>query len=190
MATMAARFRNRIVEMKQVPARSIKVHPKNWRTHPETQSKAMEAVLERIGFAAALIVSVLADGTYQLIDGHLRHDLADDSLVPVIVTDLTEREADEMLATFDHLSSLAVPDKDKLKELLSGLNAVDTPLLEMGYDENHLGRLIDPDWQPPGQGGDIKDQFQVLVECETEQAQAALLEELTKRGLKVRSLMS
>jgi hypothetical protein len=55
------------------------------------------------------------------MDGHLRADLAADSQVPVLILDLTDEEADKMLATFDPLANLALVDGDKLSDLLKGI---------------------------------------------------------------------
>ena len=40
-----------------VKAAEIQPHPLNWRTHPEAQTQAMQAALEEIGFAGAVIAS-------------------------------------------------------------------------------------------------------------------------------------
>jgi len=57
-----------------------------------------------------------------LIDGHLREELADDSKVPVLVLDVTEAEADLILATHDPLTSMAETDQALLDELVQGLD--------------------------------------------------------------------
>lgn len=149
---MAEKFRNRIVEYVKVPAGSIRIHPRNWRVHPEFQSEAVRSVLERIGFTAALIVFKQADGTYMLIDGHLRRDLADDTIVPVLVTDLTPQEADEVLATYDNVGSMAGLDKDRFGALMADLKERDAPLSAMGWPDFKLNQIIDPSWTPPASG--------------------------------------
>jgi polyhydroxyalkanoate synthesis regulator phasin len=57
-----------------------------------------------------------------LIDGHLRKELADDSKIPVLVLDVTEAEADLILATHDPLTSMAETDQALLDELVQGLD--------------------------------------------------------------------
>jgi DNA modification methylase len=57
-----------------------------------------------------------------LIDGHLRKELAADSKVPVLVLDVTEAEADLILATHDPLTSMAETDQALLDELVQGLD--------------------------------------------------------------------
>ena len=48
--------------------------------------------------------------------------------MPVLVTDLTEAESDEVLATLDPLASLAEPDVDQLAKLLAGIEGPDASI--------------------------------------------------------------
>ena len=85
--------RDRIVELRRVPAGELRPHPKNWRTHPKAQQEALRGILAEIGYADALIAWQLPDGALQLIDGHLRAETTPDQEVPVLVLDVTEEEA-------------------------------------------------------------------------------------------------
>jgi hypothetical protein len=102
----AQRFRNRIVELRNVPAGELRRNPKNWRVHDDQQRAALEGILSEIGFAGALAAYV-EDGELVLFDGHLRADLADTDSVPVLVTDLTREEVDKVLASFDVIGGMA-----------------------------------------------------------------------------------
>jgi hypothetical protein len=110
-------IRNRIKELRQVPAADLLPNPKNWRRHPVGQANALRGALAEIGYADALIAYETPDGL-MLIDGHLRAETTPDSSVPVLVTDLTETEADKLLATLDPLSAMADTDQDSLAALL------------------------------------------------------------------------
>lgn len=111
-------IRDRIKEFIRIPAKDLAHNPRNWRRHPKDQRKALRIVLGEIGFAGATLVRETEDG-YMLIDGHLRQEEVDpDMMVPVLVTDLTEEEADTVLWTFDPLGALADTDKDFLRDLL------------------------------------------------------------------------
>lgn len=110
-------FRDRIVEFKRVKATELIANPKNWRLHPESQKDAMEAVLREVGFAGATAVRKTAAG-YELLDGHLRKDLAGDAEVPVLVLDLNDEEAAKFLATFDPIAGMAITDSKALGALL------------------------------------------------------------------------
>jgi hypothetical protein len=113
-------FRNRIVELRRVRGAELKRNPKNWRQHPEGQRSALTELLASVGFVGAGIGRDTENGV-ELIDGHLRADLADDSEMPVLIVDLTEDEAAKVLATYDPLSALAIPDVDAFKLLLTGI---------------------------------------------------------------------
>src|SRR2546421_587945 len=55
----------------------------------------------------------------RLIDGHLRQSLDPDQVVPVLVLDVDEREADLLLTTLDPLAALAIPEPEALAALLA-----------------------------------------------------------------------
>ena len=113
---------NRIVDYRTVPAGALIENPRNWRTHPTAQREAMARVLDRVGFADALLVRETPEGL-QLIDGHLRAEVAPDAEVPVLVLDVTEDEADLILATHDPIAEMAGTDGAKLQDLLDDLSS-------------------------------------------------------------------
>src|ERR1043165_3043504 len=100
-AAALTNFQDRIKEFRRVRASDLIANPKNWRKHPEAQRKAMRAVLAEIGFAGAVLAREDESGRLVLIDGHLRAEAASGADVPVLVLDVTEAEADKILATFD-----------------------------------------------------------------------------------------
>ena len=63
-------IRDRIVELRRVPADQLRPHPRNWRGHPPAQRQALQGILAEVGFADALLARQLLDGSLQLIDGH------------------------------------------------------------------------------------------------------------------------
>ena len=111
-------MRDRVKELRRVPASELLANPKNWRIHPEAQRAALRGVLEEIGFADAMIARETPNGLV-LIDGHLRRDVMGDQEVPVLVVDVTAQEAEKMLLTFDPLSMMAHADTDQLVSLLA-----------------------------------------------------------------------
>jgi len=114
-------IRDRIKELRRVRAGDLRPHPKNWRKHPEEQQNALRGILAEVGFVDALMVRELADGALQIVDGHLRAETTPDCIVPVLVVDLDDKEAEKVLATFDPLSAMAEPDENQLQELLKGI---------------------------------------------------------------------
>ena len=111
------RIRDRVVELRRVRAGDLRPHPGNWRRHPEHQRAALRALLRDIGYADALLARPEGDSLV-LIDGHLRKSLDPEQVVPVLVLDVTEEEADTLLATLDPLAALARPDLGALAALL------------------------------------------------------------------------
>jgi DNA modification methylase len=110
-------MRDRVKELRRVPASELRANPRNWRTHPPAQEAALRGVLAEIGFADAMIARETEDGL-ELIDGHLRQEVMGDQEVPVLVLDVTEEEADKLLLTLDPLAMMAHADTDQLLELL------------------------------------------------------------------------
>jgi DNA modification methylase len=135
MPDAAAQIRDRVRELRRVPASELRASPANWRTHPPAQQRALTAMLDRIGFAGAVLARETPDGL-ELIDGHLRAEIAREEDVPVLVLDVTEEEARLLLATIDPLSAMAEADGDKLAQLLEGVEIDQADL------EKHLVRFM------------------------------------------------
>jgi hypothetical protein len=110
-------MKDRVKELRRVPASELRANPKNWRRHPPSQEAALRGVLEDIGFADAVIARETPDGL-ELIDGHLRQEVMGDQVIPVLIVDVTEEEADKMLLTYDPLAMMAHADQDQLLHLL------------------------------------------------------------------------
>jgi hypothetical protein len=110
-------MKDRVKELRRVPASELRANPKNWRRHPPAQKAALEGVLADIGFADVVIARETEDGL-ELIDGHLRQEVMGDQSIPVLIVDVTEEEADKMLLTLDPLAMMAHADTDQLLELL------------------------------------------------------------------------
>lgn len=116
-------IRDRIKELRRVPARELLPNPKNWRQHGQWQQTALRALLTEVGYADALLARELPDGRLMLIDGHLRVGTTPDAVVPVLVLDVTEAEADKLLLTLDPLAGMAETDGEQLKTLLESIKS-------------------------------------------------------------------
>ena len=118
-------IRDRIVELRRVAARELVPNPRNWRRHPARQAAALRSVLEEVGYADALLARQMPDGRLMLVDGHLRAETTPDQVVPVLILDVNEDEANKLLATLDPLAGMAETDKLALKDL-AGLIQTDS----------------------------------------------------------------
>jgi DNA modification methylase len=127
-------IRDRIKELRRVPANELKPNPRNWRTHPKAQLDAIRGVLGEIGFAGAELARELPDGTLELIDGHARAQVAGEAVIPVLVLDVDQAEADKLLATFDPIGAMAGADKDQLDALLRSVSTNNDALNQMMQD--------------------------------------------------------
>ena len=132
-------IRDRVKELRRVPASELRANPKNWRTHPLAQQAALRGILAEIGFADALIARETPDGLV-LIDGHLRTEVMGNAEVPVLILDVTEEEADKLLVTLDPLAAMATHDQEALLSLLESVKFQDSAvndLLEALANDNY-----------------------------------------------------
>lgn len=123
-------IRNRIKELRSVPASELIPNDKNWRRHPSAQAEALRGALSDIGYADALI-AYENDGKLILIDGHLRAETTPDMEVPVLITDLNEEEANKLLMTLDPVSAMAETDQDMLRDLMGDVEFESAAVREM-----------------------------------------------------------
>ena len=144
-------IRNRIKELRHVPASDLRPNPKNWRTHPKAQQDALKGVLAEIGMADACLARELDDGTLMLIDGHLRAETIGTEVVPVLILDVDEAEADKILATLDPLAAMADSDAVKLDDLLRNIDTGSEALQEMIAATAEDAGIVPPDFEPGSQ---------------------------------------
>ena len=123
-------LRDRIKSLRRVRAGDLVAHPGNFRRHPESQRSALSAVLERVGYAAALVGRELPDGRVGIVDGHLRATLDPDQKVPVLIVDIDEAEAEFLLATLDPLAAMAQADQQALRDLVSHFGDEEQAIIE------------------------------------------------------------
>jgi ParB-like chromosome segregation protein Spo0J len=128
------KIRDRISELRRVPASELRPNPKNWRTHPKAQADALKGVLAEVGIADAVLARELEDGTLMLLDGHLRVETMGDQILPVLVLDVNEAEGDKVLATLDPLAAMAESDAAKLDAILREVDTGSPELQQMLSD--------------------------------------------------------
>lgn len=125
------KIRDRIKELRRVRASELREHPQNWRVHTPAQKSAMRGILGEVGIVAAAIAREDEDGNLEIIDGHLRADIAEDEEIPVLVLDVSEDEARKILLTFDPLSAMAEADAEALDEVLRQVNTSDESIAKL-----------------------------------------------------------
>lgn len=182
------KFRDRIIELRRVPASELLPNPKNWRTHPDDQKDAMQGVLAEVGIADAVLARETPDGL-MLIDGHLRADSAPDAVWPVLVLDVNEEEADKLLLTHDPLTEMAGIDLQLLNDLTAATDISSPAVAEMLADlaEAVSEDLAQDSSEPPAEV-QIPEMYQVVVICDSESQQAEVYEQMTQEGHQCRVL--
>ncbi len=150
------KIRDRIKELRRVKASQLRPHPKNWRTHPAAQQDALRGLLAEIGYAAALLARERADGSLELIDGHLRAEITPDTEVPVLVLDLDDGEAAKLLALHDPLAGMAGINEEVLAELLDQVETENDAV--QALLDTILGQTDEPTDDPEAETGrDVAD---------------------------------
>ena len=131
------RFRDRIVELRRIRCGDIEEHPRNIRRHSGAQLGALSGDLAERGKTRPLI-AFPADGKgpdgdfsrLRFADGHGRRNLDPDEVWPVIVTDLTQAEADRDLFC-DSIGEMAEYDPVALDIAIRAVNTGCAELQQM-----------------------------------------------------------
>jgi hypothetical protein len=182
--------RDRIKELRRVRAGDLRPNPRNWRTHPPAQQDALRGILAEVGYADALLARELPDGSLMLIDGHLRAETTPEALVPVLVLDVDEAEADKILLTHDPLSAMAEASDDQLQELLGNVEtdseAVRSLLATLAGELAGAEELSTDSTDRPEVA--VPESYQVVVECHDEADQQAVFERMRSEGYRCRVL--
>jgi hypothetical protein len=157
MEAPAGRWRFLMTHLSYEDPEQLLAHPYNWRIHAGHQRAAMEAALSEIGWAGVVLVN---DVTGNVLDGHLRVDLAiqaQEPAVPVLHLEATEEQEKLILATYDPLGALAVADRAKLTELLAETRPAHEALQTLLQDQAVRYRE-----------GRVSDAFRAFLENEME----------------------
>ncbi len=173
-------WQDRIVGHDKVEPKTLSPNPRNWRTHSERQIRAMEGVLNEVGWVQNIVVN---QRTGHLIDGHLRLQVAlarNEEAIPVTYVDLSENEEAIVLATLDPLAGLAGADVDILDDLLGDINVEDIAVSSLLQDVAKDAGIVDLITEPTnleGKSGDNKrdnekDELQYKVEFEDDEQKA------------------
>jgi hypothetical protein len=182
-------IRDRIKELRRVRAADLRPNPRNWRIHPPAQQDALRGILAEVGYADALLARELPDGTLMLVDGHLRAETTPESLVPVLVLDVDEAEADKILLTHDPLAGMATASDEHLRNLLAEVQTENSAVRGL-FDSLSKERAA---WGrehgvPDSREVDIPESYQVVVECRDEDDQKVVFERMRAEGYRCRVL--
>ena len=120
-------------------------YEKNARTHSAEQIAQIVASIQEFGFTNPLLV----DGAYGILAGHGRLAAAKDmglAEVPVIVLDhLSAAQRRAYILADNQLALNAGWDMELLQQEIVGLNLADFDLSLLGFDEDRIAGLLDPE---------------------------------------------
>lgn len=133
-AKQPAGYRNRVVERRRMLPSELLDHPLNWKDHPPEQLAPLVGLLGEVGQVGELYAypSERNGGKLTLVNGHARKNLDPNQPWDVAICDLTDAEADKVLALYDPLAALAATNAAKHAQLL----------LEIETESEELERLI------------------------------------------------
>lgn len=156
-------IRNRVKEIITMRLGDLRPNPRNWRTHPDAQANTLKGILSEIGWAGAVLAYDPGDGAgLMMIDGHLRADTAGDMDVPVVVLDVTQAEADYLLATTDPIAAMAGANAEALESLIGDIETRNAAVKAM-LDELAAGSGIDFEFE--GEGAGASDHKIPKIQC-------------------------
>lgn len=113
-------LRDRITDVTPMRLSDIEDNPRNPKSHPAKQGRAIRGLVSQIGWAGVpLVYQSVRTGKLTFVDGHLRKREFPDATVRVALTDLTDAEADALLVTYDPIAQLAETNKDEFARLLA-----------------------------------------------------------------------
>lgn len=127
------------------PLDRLRPYERNARTHSREQLTQIAASIQEFGFTNPILV----DGTDGILAGHGRLAAAKDmglNQVPVIVLDHLSPEQRRAYVIADNQLALnAGWDMDLLQQEVAALNLADFDLSLLGFDEDRIAGLLDPE---------------------------------------------
>ena len=144
-------WRNRILGSGEEAPDQLAANPRNWRTHPKAQRKALRGSLDMVGWVQQVIVN---RRTGNVVDGHARIEEAlsrNEPTIPVLYVDLSAEEEALVLATLDPIAAMAESDDERLRALLAEVAVDDDGLAALLADlapADPTAGLTDPDAVP------------------------------------------
>lgn len=184
---MPTRARDALV-IEDVPIDDLAPDPKNPRRMTEAQARKLMDSLETFG---AVEPAVFNRTTGEVVGGHMRVEAARVlgwSTFPAVFVDLTREQQRQLNLALNRISGEW--NEDLLAEVLWELKEAGADLSLTGFEEGELEKLLRA-VGPDGEHGAIlaPEGFAVVVQCNGEEQQAALLRRFDEEGLRARPLM-
>jgi len=152
----AIEWRERLIKIERMPASALLDHPFNPKIHPDSQKEPLAGLLSEVGKVDILkaYLSERNEGALTLWDGHCRRELRPDEIWNVGIYDLTDAEADLLLATFDPIGWQAEQSKQRLESLMDTIKAGNSHVVSFLAEQGVRLGIIN---QLNGQHGEAQD---------------------------------
>lgn len=191
-----SKVRNRIIGHVELTPDQILDHPGQAWDHPEGQARALHGILDEVGIVDELLIyqSERAQGAFVTIDGHLRKSLDPRKAWPCTILDLTDVEADYVLATHDPVGQMKKTNAEALDALLSSVSSANAAVQDMFTDiAQRAGLYMEAPERTTDReylAMDDAQEWRIIVKCASEAAQRELLERFEREGLQCQALIS
>lgn len=173
------------------PIADLIPYARNSRTHSDAQVAQIAASIREFGWTNP----VLLDGDNGIIAGHGRvmaaQKLGETEVPTIELSNMDENQKRAYIIADNKLALNAGWDEQMLALEIQDLKDVGYDLELLGFDLNEL-QSIDDEEKPQDTEGlstDFTDSYEIIVECVGEFEQRKLLEDLTERGFKCKSLL-
>lgn len=166
-------------------------NPKNPNTHPPSQIKLLAAIMKQFGWRVPITVSMQSG---LVVRGHGRLEAAaylHQVRVPIDYQNYSsEAEEHADLVADNKIPELAKTDAKLLADIMQEVNDFDFDMAFTGYSETEVKRMLDADYEKlSNQTKYDSESYQILVECNDEEHQLELLEQLESEGLVCKALV-
>ena len=173
------------MQVEQLKVGDLIPYVNNSRTHSDEQVMQVASSIKEFGFTNPILI----DGEGGIIAGHGRLMAAKKlglNKVPCIRLDyLTETQRKAYVIADNKLALNGGWDNDLLKIELTELDSLDFDLNLIGFDLSELANIFDPVTEEI----ELKEQtysetFNIIIECDDEQNQESIYNELQEKGYK------
>ena len=167
----------------------LTAYAKNSRTHSDAQVAQLVASLREFGFTNPILI----DSKNGIIAGHGRLKAAQElgyETVPTIeLGELTEEQRRAYIIADNKLALNAGWDELILGEELQALDLQEFDMSLLGFSDAELKNYLEEPVEVEHEPQEFGETYEILVECFDEIEQRRILEDLTAKGIKCKSLL-
>ena len=173
------------MKIEKVSIDKLLLDPANARKHGKKNLDSIKGSLAKFGQQKPIVVNaanviVAGNGTLQAAKELGWKD------INIVRTDLKGSDITAFGIADNRTSELAEWDDEVLQELLDGLKAEDFDLSAIGFDDEDFAKKSPQ--QPKDLSNEIRETFEIIVECDDEMTQQTTFEKLVEEGYVCRVL--